>query len=55
MDNFVGADDGGSSRRSMLEIARTLCVPHGPLPGLDRVLRRARNRPTLRMEYPDNR
>jgi glutaminyl-peptide cyclotransferase len=29
MDNFVGADDGGSSTAVMLEIARTLCGQHG--------------------------
>jgi len=29
MDNFVGADDGGSSTAVMLEIARNLCSQHG--------------------------
>src|SRR6266851_3681013 len=28
-DNFVGADDGGSSTALMLELARQLCVQHG--------------------------
>ncbi len=30
MDNFVGADDGGSSTAVMLELARLLCAKHGP-------------------------
>jgi len=29
MDNFVGADDGGSSTAVMLELARLLCPQHG--------------------------
>jgi glutaminyl-peptide cyclotransferase len=29
MDNFVGADDGGSSTGIMLELARLLCQQHG--------------------------
>ena len=29
MDNFVGADDGGSSTGLMLELARSLCSQHG--------------------------
>jgi glutaminyl-peptide cyclotransferase len=29
MDNFVGADDGGSSTAVMLELARLLCSQHG--------------------------
>jgi peptidase M28-like protein len=29
MDNFVGADDGGSSTGVMLELARLLCAQHG--------------------------
>jgi glutaminyl-peptide cyclotransferase len=29
LDNFVGADDGGSSTGLMLEIARLLCAQHG--------------------------
>lgn len=29
MDNFVGADDGGSSTGVMLELARQLCPQHG--------------------------
>jgi glutaminyl-peptide cyclotransferase len=29
IDNFVGADDGGSSTAVMLEIARNLCAQHG--------------------------
>jgi peptidase M28-like protein len=29
LDNFVGADDGGSSTAVMLEIARVLCPQHG--------------------------
>lgn len=29
MDNFVGADDGGSSTAVMLELARLLCAQHG--------------------------
>src|SRR5213082_1531093 len=29
LDNFVGADDGGSSTRVMLELARLLCAKHG--------------------------
>lgn len=29
IDNFVGADDGGSSTAVMLEIARKLCAQHG--------------------------
>jgi glutaminyl-peptide cyclotransferase len=32
LDNFVGADDGGSSTAVMLEIARLLCPHHGPHP-----------------------
>jgi glutaminyl-peptide cyclotransferase len=30
MDNFVGADDGGSSTAVILELARLLCAQHGP-------------------------
>ena len=30
MDNFLGADDGGSSTAVMLELARVLCAQHGP-------------------------
>jgi glutaminyl-peptide cyclotransferase len=29
LDNFVGADDGGSSTAVMLELARSLCALHG--------------------------
>jgi glutaminyl-peptide cyclotransferase len=29
LDNFVGADDGGSSTGVMLEVARNLCAKHG--------------------------
>jgi hypothetical protein len=29
IDNFVGADDGGSSTAVMLEVARNLCAQHG--------------------------
>src|SRR5712664_1978735 len=29
LDNFVGADDGGSSTALMLELARLLCLQHG--------------------------
>jgi glutaminyl-peptide cyclotransferase len=29
LDNFVGADDGGSSTAVMLELARVLCAQHG--------------------------
>ena len=29
IDNFVGADDGGSSTAVMLEVARNLCAKHG--------------------------
>jgi glutaminyl-peptide cyclotransferase len=29
LDNFVGADDGGSSTAVMLELARLLCAQHG--------------------------
>jgi glutaminyl-peptide cyclotransferase len=29
LDNFVGADDGGSSTAAMLELARLLCPRHG--------------------------
>ncbi len=29
LDNFVGADDGGSSTAVMLELARLLCAKHG--------------------------
>src|SRR5258706_13661228 len=29
LDNFVGADDGGSSTGIMLELARLLCAKHG--------------------------
>jgi len=29
MENFVGADDGGSSTALMLELARLLCLQHG--------------------------
>jgi glutaminyl-peptide cyclotransferase len=29
LDNFVGADDGGSSTAVMLELARLLCAEHG--------------------------
>src|ERR1700674_4788293 len=29
LDNFVGADDGGSSTGVMLELARLLCTQHG--------------------------
>src|SRR5437870_5405319 len=29
LDNFVGADDGGSSTAVMLELARLLCKQHG--------------------------
>src|SRR3981189_3745131 len=29
MENFVGADDGGSSTALMLELARLLCPQHG--------------------------
>src|SRR5258706_10134856 len=29
LDNFVGADDGGSSTGVMLELARLLCAKHG--------------------------
>jgi glutaminyl-peptide cyclotransferase len=32
LDNFVGADDGGSSTAVMLEIARLLCAHHGAHP-----------------------
>jgi Zn-dependent M28 family amino/carboxypeptidase len=32
MDNFVGADDGGSSTAVMLELARLLCAQHGRYP-----------------------
>jgi glutaminyl-peptide cyclotransferase len=32
MENFVGADDGGSSTAVILEIARLLCAQHGPHP-----------------------
>jgi len=30
LDNFVGADDGGSSTAVMLELARLLCAQHSP-------------------------
>src|ERR1700680_2441651 len=30
MDNFVGADDGGSSPAVMLELARLMCAQHSP-------------------------
>jgi glutaminyl-peptide cyclotransferase len=32
IDNFVGADDGGSSTAVMLELARLLCAQHNPYP-----------------------
>jgi glutaminyl-peptide cyclotransferase len=32
LDNFVGADDGGSSTGVMLELARVLCAQHSPYP-----------------------
>lgn len=32
LDNFVGADDAGSSTAVMLELARLLCAQHGPHP-----------------------
>ena len=32
LDNFVGADDGGSSTGVMLELARLLCAQHGAHP-----------------------
>ena len=32
LDNFVGADDGGSSTGVMLELARLLCAQHGRYP-----------------------
>ena len=32
LDNFVGADDGGSSTAVMLELARVLCPQHGAHP-----------------------
>jgi glutaminyl-peptide cyclotransferase len=32
LDNFVGADDGGSSTGVMLELARLLCAQRGPHP-----------------------
>jgi glutaminyl-peptide cyclotransferase len=32
MDNFVGADDGGSSTAIMLELARLLCAQHSTYP-----------------------
>jgi glutaminyl-peptide cyclotransferase len=32
LDNFVGADDGGSSTAVMLELARLLCAQRGPHP-----------------------
>jgi len=32
LDNFLGADDGGSSTAVMLELARVLCAQHGAYP-----------------------
>jgi glutaminyl-peptide cyclotransferase len=32
LENFVGADDGGSSTAVMLELARLLCAQHAPHP-----------------------
>ena len=49
LDNFVGADDGGSSTAVMLELARLAMRPARPLSSLDRVLRRRGSRQS-RME-----
>ncbi len=45
LENFVGADDGGSSTAVMLELARLLCSQNRPIRRLDRFLRRRRSRP----------